>query len=235
MSNGKAVGGLVVIVLVLGGGLVGADRYAEARAEDYARGVVADSVHASGTTQVEMHGFPFLTQVVRGSLQEVTATVDNGTVDGVVLTDIQVDAKDVKVDVLGGNQRPQSAGSATVSATLPVATLQTIVRERTKLTVDLTSDGTALHASGSVLGLTLKATLVPTVQNGTLLVDVRGLTLGGREISSSSLPSALRGTLNAIVVPIEGLPSGLTLTGAQVVPTGVRVTASGTNVTAPAG
>lgn len=234
MSNGKAIGGLVAIALVLGGGLVAGDRYAEGRAADYARGVVADRIGASGSTNVEVHGFPFLTQVLGGSLQEVTATADGGTLNGVALTDIAVDARDVKVEVFGCSGRPQSAGQARVGATLPVATLQSVVRERTKLAVTLTVEGSALRASGSVLGLILKASLVPKVEGGKLLVDVQGMTLADRAISVESLPSSLRGTLNGIEVPFDSLPSGMTLTAAQVVPTGVRVTASGTNVTVPA-
>jgi len=74
---------------------------------------------------------------------------------------------------------------------------------------------------------------VPRVENGTLLVDAQKLTLGGQAITTQSLPAALRSRVTGIEVPVQGLPNGLTLTRAEVVPTGVRITADGTNVSVP--
>ncbi|MDQ2782203.1 MAG: DUF2993 domain-containing protein, partial [Actinomycetota bacterium] len=63
-------------------------------------------------------------------------------------------------------------------------------------------------------------------------VGISDVTLGDRAVSVDSFP-ALHDALSGITVPIQGLPAGMSLTGAQVVPTGVRVTASGTNVALP--
>jgi hypothetical protein len=129
-------------------------------------------------------------------------------------------------------QQP-SAGHATIAATIPTASLEKVVKDKTGLSVQLAVNGTAVKASGTVLGLPLALDLVPKVQGGKLLVDAQGLTLGGREITAQSLPAALRERISGIEVPVEGLPAGLTLSRADVVPTGLRITADGTNVVVP--
>ena len=54
-----------------------------------------------------------------------------------------------------------------------------------------------------------------------------------REVSAQALPGALRERVTASEVPVEGLPAGLVLSRADVVPTGLRITADGTNVVVP--
>ena len=52
---------------------------------------------------------------------------------------------------------------------------------------------------------------------------------------TTALPAALRQALTGLQVPVNGLPQGLTLTSAEVVPAGVHVTLTGDDVVAPAG
>ncbi len=231
MSAAKALGGLVVLGVVVVGGLYAGDRYAESRAEEYAVGVVSQSIPTTQPPVVDIKGFPFLTQLVSGTLDEVTATAAGATLEGISVTDVAVDATQVNVRPPQGQQ--PSAGHATIAATIPTASLEKVVKDKTGLTVQLSVDGTAVKASGTVLGLPLALDLVPKVQSGKLLVDAQGLTLGGRQITAQSLPAALRERISGIEVPVEGLPAGLTLSRADVVPTGLRITADGTNVVVP--
>lgn len=231
VSAAKALGGLVVLGVVVVGGLVAGDRYAESRAEEYAVGVVSQSVATTQPPVVDIKGFPFLTQLMGGTLGEVTATAAGATLEGIPVTDVAVDATQVTVRPPAGQQ--PSAGHATVAATIPVASLEKVVKDKTGLTVQLAVDGGVVKATGTVLGLPLTLDLVPKVTGGKLLVDAQALTLGGREITAQSLPSALRGQVSGIEVPVEGLPAGLALTRADVVPSGVRVTAEGTDVVVP--
>ncbi len=231
MSTGKAVGGLVAITLVLGGGLVAADRFAASYAQDYARDAVNSQLKAKGETHVDVHGFPFLTQAIGGTLDEVTVTVPAATVNDLPVSDVAVDARQVKVDAFS-TQRHPTAGDVVVQATIPVASLQSAVKKQSNLDVSLSVEGSVLRATGTILGLSLKAAVTPRVQTGKLLVGISDVTLGDRAVSVDSFP-ALHDALSGITVPIQGLPAGMSLTGAQVVPTGVRVTASGTNVALP--
>lgn len=231
VSAAKALGGLVVLGVVVVGGLVAGDRYAESRAEEYAVGVVGQSVATTQPPVVDIKGFPFLTQLMSGTLEEVTATAAGATLEGIPVTDVAVDATQVTVRPPAGQQ--PSAGHATIAATIPTASLEKVVKDKTGLTVQLSVSGSAVKATGNVLGLPLTLNLVPRVEGGKLLVDAQALTLGGREITAQSLPSALRGKVSGIEVPVEGLPAGLVLSRADVVPTGVRITADGTNVVVP--
>ena len=231
VSAAKALGGLVVLGVVVAGGLYVGDRYAESRAEEYAVGVVSQSIPTTEPPVVDIKGFPFLTQLMDGTLDEVTATAAGATLEGIPVTDVAVDATQVNVRPPAGQQ--PSAGHAAIAATIPTASLEKVVKDKTGLSVQLAVDASAVKASGNVLGLPLTLSLVPTVINGKLLVDAQGLTLGGREITAQSLPGALRERVTGIEVPVEGLPAGLVLSRAYVVPTGLRITADGTNVVVP--
>ncbi len=231
VSAAKALGGLVVLGVVVVGGLYAGDRYAESRAEEYAVGVVSQSIPTTQPPVVDIKGFPFLTQLVSGTLDEVTATAAGATLEGIPVTDVAVDATQVNVRPPQGQQ--PSAGHATIAATIPTASLEKVVKDKTGLSVQLAVNGTTVKASGTVLGLPLALDLVPKVQGGKLLVDAQGLTLGGRQITAQSLPAALRERISGIEVPVQGLPAGLTLSRADVVPTGLRITADGTNVVVP--
>ncbi|HVD22732.1 MAG TPA: DUF2993 domain-containing protein [Lapillicoccus sp.] len=231
MSAAKALGGLLVLGVVAAGGLYVGDHYAESRAEEYAVGVVSQSISTTSAPVVDIKGFPFLTQFLTGTLDQVTATAAGATLEGVPVTDVTIDATRVNVRPPAGQQ--PSAGRATVVATIPTASLEKLVKDRTNLTVQLAVDGSTVKASGNVLGLPMVLTLAPRVDAGTLLVDAQDLTLGGRQITPESLPGAIRDRVKDIEIPLEGLPSGLALSRAEVVPSGLRITADGTNVVVP--
>ena len=139
MSAAKALGGLVVLGVVVVGGLYVGDRYAESRAEEYAVGVVSQSIPTTEPPVVDIKGFPFLTQLVSGTLDEVTATAAGATLEGIPVTDVAVDATQVNVRPPAGQQ--PSAGHATIAATIPTASLEKVVKDKTGLSVQLAVDG----------------------------------------------------------------------------------------------
>jgi hypothetical protein len=141
--------------------------------------------------------------------------------------DVDVEAQDVSTS------EPYTAGSGSVAATLPTASIQKVVADRTSLDVQVAVEGDALKASGQVLGLKLSATLTPRVEDGRLLVDVGGLQLAGLTITVDDLPASVRSRLTDLEVPVSGLPEGIVLSEATVVPEGVRITATGTDVVLP--
>lgn len=231
VSAAKALGGLLVLGVVAAGGLYVGDRYAESRAEEYGVGVVSESFSTTSRPVVDIKGFPFLTQLLSGTLDHVTATSAGATFEGVPVTDVAIDATRVNVRPPAGQQ--PSAGHATVVATIPTASLEKVVKDGTGLTVQLAVDGSTVKASGNVFSLPMVLTLAPRVDSGKLLVDAQDLTLGGRKITPESLPGAVRDQVKDIEIPLQGLPSGLALSRAEVVPSGLRVTADGTNVVVP--
>ncbi|WP_028051187.1 DUF2993 domain-containing protein [Cellulomonas sp. URHD0024] len=231
MSKGGVVAGVVVgIVVVLVGGAFVADRVVASTVEKRAGDAIEQNFDdVVGTPNVDIGGFPFLTQVLRGSVDEVSGQVDGVTIEGIAATDVRVDATDVTTS------EPYTAGTATITATLPTASIDKIVADQTTLDITTTVDGDALKATGTLLGVTLSAGLVPRVQDGKLLVDVKTLSIGGASVSVNSLPKSIGGKLDDIEIPVEtGLPEGLALSGVEVVDDGLRITATGTDVVVPA-
>ena len=104
MSAAKTAGGLVVIVALLGGGALYGDRYAEGQAEAYARQVVSENIAVTQPPAVDITGFPFLTQALRGTLDHVTGTVPGATLGGIPVTDVAAGRTDVLIRPPAGQQ-----------------------------------------------------------------------------------------------------------------------------------
>lgn len=230
MSKGPVVAGVVIgaVVLLLGGAFV-ADRVVASTVEKRAvQAIELNLDDVVGTPTVDVGRFPFLTQVVKGSIDEVTGHVDGVTIEGIHATDVAVDATHVST------AEPYTAGTATLSATLPTASIDKIIADQTKLDITTSVDGSTLKASGKLLGVTLTAGLVPRVEDGKLLVDVKDVAIGGVSVDVDSLPKALAGKLADIEIPVKaGLPDGVALSAVEVVSDGVRITATGTDVVVP--
>jgi len=218
--------GVVAVVVVLGGALV-ADRVTHATAERRVAEAIEQNLDVVGTPTVEIGGFPFLTQLLAGSVDDVTGAVDGVTLEGIDATDVTIDAQDVTTS------EPYTLGSATIAATLPTASIEKIVADRSQLDIAVAVDGRALTATGTVLGLKLAANLVPRVEDGRLLVTVANVQVAGLTVSVDDLPRAIGDRLTDIEIPVSGLPEGLVLSDATVVADGVRITADGTDVVLP--
>lgn len=220
-----AVRGVVTGIVVLGVVAVGAyaaDEFARSSAEDQAVIVLEQQLEVDGRPDVRIDGFPFLVQYLAGSLDDVHATADGVVLDGVRVTDVAVALADVSLDA------PHRVGDVRVEGTVPTSSIQQVVGERTSL--DVTVDGEVLRASGDLFGIRITAGLVPRVQDGELLVDVQEVTLGAGTLALDELPGGIGDRLVGMRVPLEGLPEGVVLQDAVVVPDGVRFTATGTDV-----
>jgi LmeA-like phospholipid-binding len=94
---------LLVLLLILVGGFVVADRVAaNAAANQIAaqakKEMVARKVTSPKDPAVQIAGFPFLTQVVRGKYQKITITLDRPDINGVKLNDLKLVANTVHAD-----------------------------------------------------------------------------------------------------------------------------------------
>src|SRR4051794_10273941 len=230
MSKGPVVVGVVIgVVALVAGGAFLADRAVAATVEKRSVESIEQNLDGVvGSPTVDIGGFPFLTQVLKGTLDEVTGQVDGVTIEGIPAVDVTLDATDVTT------AEPYTAGTATLSATLPTASIDKIVADRSTLDITTSVTGSTLKATGKVLGLTLSADLVPRVEDAKLLVDVQRITIGGVSVDVESLPGSIGNKLDDIEVPVQsGLPDGVVLSDAQVVDDGVRITATGTDVAIP--
>lgn len=217
-----AVAGAVALGLVAGGLWV-VDEFARGNAEDLAADAVTLHVDATdGPFGVEIRGFPFLTQYLRGSFDDVRGTATSITHEGVTVTDVTAELADVTT------REPYTVGDMRVEATVPIDTLRQIAEPRTRM--EIAVDGDVLRASGEVGGFPVSAALLPRAEGGTLVIDLQEVQLGPATIALDQLPPDVVEGLSGIEVPIEGLPDGVVLADARVVPQGVRFTATGTDV-----
>ncbi|MBD7920303.1 DUF2993 domain-containing protein [Cellulomonas sp. Sa3CUA2] len=215
------VSGVVALGLVAAGAFV-ADGFARGSAEETAADVLSQQLQVTGAPDVQIRGLLFLPQLLTGSLDDVRATAAGVTLEGVETTDVVVDAADVSLDA------PYRVGTVRLEATVPTSSLQRVVAERAQM--DVAVDGGVLRASGELFGIPLTAGLLPRVADGRLLVDVQEVTLGAGTLELDDLPGDVAERLVGIEVPLEGLPPGVLLEQAVVVPEGVRFTAGGTDV-----
>ncbi|MEU5423488.1 DUF2993 domain-containing protein [Streptomyces sp. NPDC001407] len=92
----------LIIAIVLGALFVGADRVAVYFAENQAAEKIRNSQNLSGTPDVSIKGFPFLTQIASSSLDEVDVKLDGVTAGSgdktVRVTGFDAKLQDVKIN-----------------------------------------------------------------------------------------------------------------------------------------
>lgn len=225
----RVVIGFVVLVALALGALVAVDRYALAQTE---RRVVEDLAEAgielSPDVDVDIAGFPFLTQVARGRITVATLEADRAVIDGYELTDVEVAARGITTAA------PSAVESLEVVATAPVTTLTEAVADsplaERGFDVEVGIEAGLVVASTSVFGLPVEVTLRPEPAGREIAMALAGFAVAGFAVDADALPAALREGLGAISVPLEGLPEGMTLTAVETVPDGLRITAQGANL-----
>jgi hypothetical protein len=87
-----------VLVLTLVAFLTLADRWALLYAEQKAADKLKDQLHLSAAPEVEIGGFPFLTQLADGRLDSVKVTVPDVAADRVTLAKVSATATNVRID-----------------------------------------------------------------------------------------------------------------------------------------
>ncbi|MFK8910779.1 DUF2993 domain-containing protein, partial [Streptomyces sp. YS-3] len=88
---------LLFALVVCVGFLVLADRCAVMYAEKKARQALQDELHLAAAPEVDIHGFPFLTQVLDKRLERVDVTVPHVAADRISLAKVQASARDIKL------------------------------------------------------------------------------------------------------------------------------------------
>ncbi|MFC4016899.1 DUF2993 domain-containing protein [Micromonospora sp. GCM10011542] len=239
----KLLIGLVVLLLLLIGLLVIADRVAAGVAErEIGKRVsqeIAKQNAQSAEPQVDVGGFPFLTQVLDGryerisiQLTDVQAPVEGATVSLPVL---DVDARDVRasLDTLRTGQGDVVADTVNGTGTISYDSLAALL-DRPGLKLGEQGGKLAVTAPVDILGqkLTVSGTADVTVgKNGAVALRFNNLDAAGLP----NLPLA-RTLLNnyakgiSIDVPLPDLPFQLAVREVRPLPEGLAVTADAKNV-----
>ncbi|MFH8467342.1 DUF2993 domain-containing protein [Streptomyces sp. NPDC017991] len=194
---------LLIVTIVLGGLFVIADRVAVGFAEDEAADRLKTNEGLSSTPDVSIKGFPFLTQVVGGELDEVQVGIKDyeadtsGATNG---TDADVPAK-IRIDNLtaqmrgvafSGDYSSAKAATATGTATISYAELLKAAKAEP---VDVAAGVTA-----QVVGLSDGG-------NGKIKVEVEATVLGTKLPRPVSVLSSVSVKGDNVVVNADSLPN----------------------------
>jgi hypothetical protein len=221
---------LLVVLLLLGGLALAADRGAEAVAEDRVAQLVAERGGLAGRPQVEIGGFPFLTQAVGGRYDDVRISLTGADLGQPEGTSADVSLRGVEValsDVLSGSVQQVPVERVDGTATLSYALLAEQLGPGTTVTRD--GDRLRVQRTLEVAGVSVPLTATGTVSldGDTLVVDVDDASGAGVDVPDV-LVDQVSDALD-VRYRIPQLPFGLQVTGVAPVDDGVRVRVEATD------
>ena len=204
---------LLVVLLLLGGLAVGADRVAVGIAEDKVAEQLAAKGGLSGTPTVDIAGFPFLTQAVAGRYEDVRISLTAeelgqpaGTRADIALHGVHVPLS----SVVSGSVEKVPVDRVDGTATLSYALLSVQLGGDTTLRRE--GDGLRITKTVEVLGQTLPLTAVGTVSldGNQLVIDVSKAAGAGVDLPAFLVSRA--SDLLDLRYDLPALPFGLHVT-----------------------
>ncbi len=238
----RVLTGFAVLLLVLAGLLVVADRLASGAAERAIAGQVAQEVARqdvqSAPPKVDVGGFPFLTQVLAGKYQHISIVLTDvkGDVRGdpVDVPRLDVDARNVRasLDTLRTRKGDVTAERVDGRATISYDSLARLL-DRPGLKLGEQNGKLAITAPVDILGAKriVNGTADVTVVNGKVALRFNDLTAEGLPnlpMARAMLATYARGI--SIDVPLPELPFQLNVRQVEPKPEGLVVTADAKNV-----
>ncbi|WP_306321489.1 MULTISPECIES: DUF2993 domain-containing protein [unclassified Streptomyces] len=237
---------LLILVVVIGGLFVAADRLAVHFAEDKAADKIRTSEGLGQTPDVSINGFPFLTQVAGGTLDDVEIGIqdfeakseDAGKSGAAIrIADLKAEMHGVKFD---NSYSSATAASATGTARIDYAELLKAVKKQDPVQVapSVTAwiDGLSYAGDHKV-----KVTLAIKTPLGTVRPSVRStVDVSGGEVRAhaDSLPDVaavrlagdrLRGVVD-FKQALDDLPAGIKLDRVRAVPQGFEIKVKGSDL-----
>ena len=223
---------LIVVLIVLVGLVVLADRVAESFAENRLATMAADEAAQydvqAADTSVEVGGFGFLPQVARGEFSRITLTMDQPSISKVQAEDLTVEMNSIQVPrelLTGDTSAPVNVGTADVHLRLSPAALTKVARTSGLDGFSLQIVNGKLQARVTVRGVAARATIQPRAQNGRIRLAVGEL--------PSEVPSVVRNAINSALargIQIPELPFGASLKEIAVDGNAVLLTATASNI-----
>ncbi|MFC4471510.1 DUF2993 domain-containing protein [Streptomyces xiangluensis] len=240
---------LLIVTVILGGLFVIADRVAVGFAEDEAADKLKTSEGLASTPDVSIKGFPFLTQVVGGELDEIEVGIQNyeadtgGTAQNTGPDKIRID--DLTAQMRGvafsGNYSSATAASATGTATISYDELLKAAKsEPVQLASGVTAEVVGLSDGGNgKIKVEVEATVLgaklPQPVSVLSTVSVEGDVVRARADALPDLGIQLAEdkarTVTDFQQRIDGLPGGIKLDKVEAAPNGVDITVKGSDVT----
>jgi hypothetical protein len=221
---------LLVVVLLLLGLAYAADRVALGMAEDRVAEEIAAKGGLAGTPDVEIDGFPFLTQAFAGEYEDVRISLTaaelgqpEGTRADIALHGVQVPLS----SVLSGSVQQVPVARVDGTATLSYDLLSAQLGGDTTLRRE--GDGLRITKTVELLGQTIPLTAAGTVSldGNDLVIDVEKASGAGVDIPSILVDRVA--DLLDLRYAVPPLPFGLQLTSVTPAEDGVEITVEGTD------
>jgi hypothetical protein len=249
VGRGRKIGiALLVMLVLLLGLVVVADRVGEGVAEDRIREQAAEELRKAGATtagdpRVEIGGFPFLTQVLGGTYEKITITADQPQSNDIKLEAMTIVASDVKAaasDLLNG-RGPVTASQISGTATMSWDTVRSLISlanlpvpfDPAALDIKVVDNNVELRLPIPLAGFstTLKATGQITVAEGKVNLKLTSIETEGAELPAVA-KRALDSFKNRLTATIRTpqMPYTLTIRNVTTDADGVRIVATAQNV-----
>ena len=213
------IGVLVAAVVLIGLAFAG-EKLAAATVANRVSDAVTRAVPGVGSVSTTVEGGLVAPQLARGSLSQVHVTMTGVPLDGgLALDDVNVDLVDVTTS------SPRTAKTITAQAMLSTTQIQKLLGDAWKVTPQ--GDALQISTSGA---LPITGTVQPVVQSGLLTLNLTDVTVLGIHVDPANIPAVIKDRLNGLTAGFGKLPLGLHLSGVTVVPSGVNITAAGSNV-----
>jgi hypothetical protein len=224
----RALRVLLIVAVLLGGILVGLDRIAAAYAESEAADRVRLGPARAASTDVDIKGFPFLTQLMDRRFDEVD----------VVLTGVEATAGGRKIRIgemtaalhdVTLNEDHTSARAATVSGTALISYADLATASEREVKVAYGGNGKVKVTGGvEILGRTVTRSVVSTVT----LIDGNTIRVRADRVPGDGIPGLedLVRQRTDFDRQIGGLPEGMKLEKVAAREDGVAISVSGENV-----
>ncbi|MFQ1001915.1 DUF2993 domain-containing protein [Modestobacter sp. SSW1-42] len=224
------LGALVFLLLLVVGLLVVVDRVGVGIAEDRVAEQVAQRGGLAGPPEVEIAGFPFLTQALGGEYDDVRLQLTAEQLGQPAGTAADVSLRGVHVplsDVVSGSVQQVPVDRVDGTATLSYALLAQQLGGDTTLSQE--GDGIRVTRRVEVLGLEVPLTATGTVrlEDGDVVVDVGEASAGSLDVPGAVLEEAAQ--LLDLRYPVPALPFGLQLTSVVPAADGVDVRVEATD------
>jgi hypothetical protein len=220
--------GLVIVLILVIGLVIAADRIGLMVAQDQIAKNVASQYGLDHMPKVKIKGFPFLNQALNGKYGEIDVNVGDFSQAGVHLTGTVVTLKGVDAplsDAAHGDSSHFVADTAISTATVPYADVDKEAPNGMKVS----AKGKALQVRGpvTVLGLSRRVTATVTVKASGRSVRVVPETV---DAGGTTVPVALVQQAFSFTMPVKGLPLNTRISDVQVLPKGLRVTTTANHV-----
>ncbi|GHA24330.1 hypothetical protein GCM10010372_25340 [Streptomyces tauricus] len=243
---------LLIVTIVLGGLFVIADRVAVGFAEDEAADRLKTNEGLSTTPDVSIKGFPFLTQVVGGELDEVQVGIKNydadtsGAASGGTNADLpaKIRIENLTAQMRGvafsGDYSSAKAATATGTATISYAELLKAAKaEPVDVATGVTAQVVGLSDGGNgkikvEVEATVLGTKLPRPVSVLSSVSVKGDSVVVNADSLPNLGVQLAEDKVRLITDfqqkIDGLPGGIKLDKVEAAPKGVDIDVKGSDV-----